>query len=54
MACVTPQTSQLPDRTGIQNSNICEVLNTFEKLSHSPRAVFRGIESRNLLLVMFQ
>ena len=44
MACVPPQTSNLLDKTGVQNRNICEVLSAFVKLSHSSTAVFRGKE----------
>jgi len=44
----------LPDKTGVQNSNICEVSSAFEKLSHSSAAAIRGIESGKIVLVTFQ
>jgi len=54
VTCVPPQTSQLPDKTRVQNSNICEVLSAFEKLSHSSTAAIRGIERGKDVLVMFE
>jgi hypothetical protein len=42
----------LLDKTGVQNSNICEVLGAFEKLSHSSTTAFHGIESGKVVSVM--
>jgi len=45
---------QLPDETKFQYNNICEVLGPFDKLSHLPTAVLRGIEHGMNVFVVFQ
>ena len=52
--CVPPQTSYLLDKTGDQNSNICDDLSAFEKLSHSSTTALRDIEGGKDVLIMFE
>ena len=54
MECVPPQTSYLLDKTGDQNSNICDDLSAFEKLSHSSTTALRDIEGGKDVLIMFE
>jgi hypothetical protein len=55
VACVPPQILYLLDKTGFQNSDICEVFSALEKLlTQSSSATIRGIEIGKVVMFGFK